>query len=133
MKKINRNFFKSFMFICVGLMAVMLMSAVNLCDPPGPPGQPKVIDYGIDWCTIQFTPPTHDGGSPICGYLVDYRYRGEVWKPFTKKETPILAYKIKIPDLKAGKEIEFRVSAVSTEGGEGPYSASSEPHIIREK
>ncbi len=131
MKKINRNFFKPFMFICMCLMAVMLMSAARPCDPPGQPGQPKVIDYGIDWCTIKFTPPADDGGSPIYGYFIEFRYEGNVWVKLTKD--PILTYEIKISNLIGGREIEFRVSAVSTKGGEGPHSDSSEPHLIRDK
>lgn len=119
------------MFICLGLMAVMLMSAASPCDPPGAPGKPEIVDYGIDYCTIKFTPPVDDGGSPICGYLIDYRYKGEVWIKLT--ENPVLAYEIKISGLIGGREIEFRVSAVSTKGGEGPHSDSSEPHLIRDR
>lgn len=74
MKKINRNFFKPFMFICVGLMAVMLMSAASPCDPPGKPGRPEIADYGNGWCTVRFTPPKKDGGAPITKYIVEKRY-----------------------------------------------------------
>lgn len=131
MKKINRNIFKPFMFICLGLMAVMLMSAASPCDPPGIPGKPVIVDYGKDWCEIEFTPPKSDGGSPIAGYFIEYRYRGGIWEKISKYT--ILAYRLKINSLIPGNTVEFRVSAVSTKGGQGLWSDPSEPHIIRDR
>ena len=52
MKKINRNL-KPFMFICIGLMAVMLMSATSPCEPPGKPRNVEIADYGNGCCTDQ--------------------------------------------------------------------------------
>lgn len=117
MKKINRRIFKPFMFICLGLMAVMLMSAARPCDPPGKPKNLEIVNVGKDKCTISFSSPKNDGGSPISGYIIEYRYKGGVWQkafPF-----PVLAYMVTIPNLIEGHEVEFRVSAVSTQGGQG--------------
>lgn len=126
MKKINRNFFKPFMFICVGLMAVMLMSATY--KPPGAPGKPEMVDTGNDWCTIKFTPPTDDGGAPITAYLVDYRdIKGGRWVRGAETDK----CKVTVRNLKEGIELEFRVSAVN-EGGEGPHSVVSEVISIKE-
>lgn len=117
------------MFICLGLMAVMLMSAAVAYDPPGQPGQPEIVNVGKDECSIKFTPPKDDGGSPICGYIIEYRYAGEVWnQAFTELK---LAYEITIPNLTEGKEVEFRVSAVSTLGGQGPSSDPSEMVLLK--
>ena len=126
MKKINRNIFKPFMFICLGIMAVVLISA-RAYDPPGAPGKPEMVDVGDDWCTIKFTPPETDNGSPITTYLIDRRYKGGVWERCAEK----LLYKITIRDLIEGSEVEFRVSAVNA-GGEGPHSASSGLIFIKE-
>lgn len=127
MKKINRNFFKPFMFICVGLMAVMFMSAANPYDPPGAPGKPEMVDVGNDWCTIKFTPPESDGGSPITSYLVDYRYKGGRWT----RGAEVPKCKATVPNLIKGLEVEFRVSAVN-KGGEGPHSPSSDVILIKD-
>ncbi len=123
MKKINRNFFKPFMFICVGLMAVMLMGAANPYDPPGAPGKPEMVDVGNDWCTIKFTPPTSDGGSPIQGYRIGWRYKGGTWNT-TPADKLLPGYKVTITGLREGSEVEFRVSAVN-KAGEGPPSDAS--------
>lgn len=124
MKKINRNFFKPFMFICVGLMAVMLMSAAEPYDPPGKPG---MVDVGNDYCTIKFTPPASDGGSPITGYRIGYRdKRGGLWENRPELATK---YTVKIDGLTEGSEVEFRVSAVN-KAGEGEPSETSEFVLI---
>jgi projectin len=80
MKKINRNL-KPFMFICIGLMAVMLMSATSPCEPPGKPRNVEIADYGNGYCTIRFKSPRKDGGSPITNYIVEKRdARGGRWE-----------------------------------------------------
>lgn len=129
MKKINRNFFKPFMFICLGLMAVMLMSAAY--TPPGAPRNLKIVSVGKDKCTISFTSPRDDGGSPIQGYIISYKYKGNsLWvRAFPK--VLVLAYQVTIPYLTEGKEVQFRVSAVSTEAGEGPPCRSSDFILLK--
>ena len=116
------------MFICVGLMAVMLMGAANPYDPPGAPGKPEMVDVGNDWCTIKFTPPTSDGGSPITSYLVDYRdIKGGRWVRGAETDK----CKVTVRNLKEGTKVEFRVSAVN-EGGEVPHSEASEVILIKD-
>lgn len=127
MKKINRRIFKPFIFICLGLMAVMLMSAARPCDPPGKPGRPEIAEWGEGSCTIRFTPPRSDGGAPITDYIVEKRYRGGgEWEKAVKQ----LDYEIKVDNLIAGREVEFRVSAVN-KAGQGEPSDPSKPFIVR--
>ncbi len=128
MKKINRNFFKPFMFICLGLMAVMLMSAAEPCEPPGKPENVEISDYGEGYCTIKFNRPTVDGGAPITNYIVEKRYRGGEWMRAAKQ----LAYVIKVADLEVGSVVVFRVSAVN-EAGQGEPSDPTEPFVVRGK
>ena len=76
MKKINRNFFKPFMFICLCLMTVTLISAA-LCKPPGRPDPPRIVSIGKTWCTIEYTAPKDNGGCAIKGYSIGCRYKGD--------------------------------------------------------
>lgn len=113
------------MFICLCLVTVTLMAAVY--DPPGQPGKPEVIDWGRDYCTIKFTPPKKDGGSPIIGYRIGYRYKGDLWQTVYEL---VLSYEVKITGLIEGSEVEFRVSAVN-KAGEGPPSDPSKMIIVK--
>lgn len=95
--------------------------------PPGQPGRPEMVDVGNDWCTIKFTPPADDGGSPITGYRIGYRYkRGGLWETKPRLATK---YTVKVDGLIEGSEVEFRVSAVN-EAGEGKPSETSEFVLI---
>ena len=82
-----------------------------------------MVDVGNDWCTIKFTPPTSDGGSPIQGYRIGWRYKGGTWNT-TPADKLLPGYKVTITGLREGSEVEFRVSAVN-KAGEGPPSDAS--------
>ena len=126
MKKINRNL-KPFMFICIGLMAVMLMSATSPCEPPGKPRNVEIADYGNGYCTIRFKSPRKDGGSPITNYIVEKRdARGGRWE--YGAEGPY--YELKVNNLVPGSEMKFRVKAVNA-AGPGEASKPTKPFVVR--
>lgn len=126
MKKINRKL-KPFMFICIGLMAVMLMSATNYFKSPGPPTNVEIADYGNGYCTIRFKSPKDDGGAPITKYIVEKRdLRVGAWEKGA--EGPY--YELKVNNLVPGSEMEFRVKAVNA-AGPGEASKPTKPFVVR--
>ncbi len=128
MKKINRNL-KPFMFICIGLMAVMFMSATSPCEPPGKPRNVEIADYGNGYCTIRFMSPRKDGGAPITNYIVEKRdARVGTWV----KGAEGITYEIKVNNLIPGSEMEFRVKAVN-KAGPGEASDPTKPFVVRNK
>ena len=120
MKKINRNFFKPSMFICLCLITVTLISATE-CRPPGPPGKPEIVDVGKDWCTIEFTAPGDDGGCAIMRYRISYRYKGGLWNVWTSKAK---LFRVRLVGLLEGINVQFRVSAINAEGEGEPSEPS---------
>lgn len=120
------EFFKPFMFICLCLMTVILISA-TVCRSPGQPDPPKIEDIGPTWCTIEFTAPGDDGGCAITGYRIGYRYKGGLWKVVGSN---VKVCKVKLKGLKEGEEVEFRVSAIN-DVGEGDPSKPSEMVLLQ--
>ena len=130
MKEIKQIIFKPFLFICIGLMTRTLVSAAAY-DPPGAPRDVEVTDWWKDGCSIKFKPPKNDGGSPIVGYRIGYKYTDEaLWDELPRL---ILSYEITVTNLIEGREVQFRVSAVSQKGGEGPPSEPTEPIVIKDR
>ena len=42
-------------------------------DEPGKPGNAEVVDWDADHADITWTKPENDGGSPITGYMIEYK------------------------------------------------------------
>jgi len=97
--------------------------AKNPYDKPGAPGKPEVTDSDKDHITLKWSPPTKDGGAPVTGYNV------ERLDPKTGRWTKVNSEPITRPEFEdrkvmAGKEYEYRVTAVNA-GGESEPSDSS--------
>ena len=87
---------------------------VYVIGPPGPPEGPMDIT-GIhkNGCKIAWRPPKDDGGCPIEHYIVEkYDVDNGIWSPVGTSPT----CDITCNDLEPGKEYEFRVRAVNSEG-----------------
>lgn len=39
-------------------------------DPPDAPGQPEVLNYSPNSCSLSWTPPANTGGRPITGKII---------------------------------------------------------------
>lgn len=91
---------------------------------PNPPGMPRVIDWDAESATITWDRPTHDGGSRIQGYKIEYRDPAEDthWhvNDFLVKDTTYQVY-----NLAGGHEYEFRVRAKNAAGFSKPSPPSS--------
>ncbi len=99
--------------------------ANNPFDPPGKPDRPVPLDWGPDFCELQWKPPKDDGGSPITGYVIEVRQLGKrEWKECLKTNEKTLAGRVETPFIQEGNEYEFRVIAVNKAGPSEPSDPS---------
>ncbi|CAF0817484.1 unnamed protein product, partial [Didymodactylos carnosus] len=103
--------------------------AVHVKNPftePGQPGSPECVSRDRDHIEIKWSPPRNDGGSPIKGYIVERRDKTanrKDWSKITKgdlNKTPNFVDE----NVTAGKEYEYRVTAVN-EAGPGEPSTGT--------
>ncbi|XP_041366543.1 twitchin-like isoform X3 [Gigantopelta aegis] len=93
-------------------------------DAPGSPGSPKCMATTEDSITLSWTPPKRDGGSPITGYLIEKKEKGDKkWTKANIGEVSDNEYTVK--GLVEGKEYEFRVCAIN-QAGPGDFSECSD-------
>ncbi|XP_077990140.1 twitchin-like isoform X3 [Glandiceps talaboti] len=96
-----------------------------------PPGTPIVDDFGKRHIDLSWSPPKSDGGSPIKGYVVEYRDAdGEFW---TKANmVPVREPRYTVGDLVENSKYVFRVAAIN-EAGIGEPSGETGPIEARDK
>lgn len=128
MKTIKKNFWNPFLFGCVGLFVATIVFAAVSFQEPEPPGTPFVVDWGMDYCEMVFTPPVSDGGSPITHYIVQARdARNGIWVE-KGKYLPNTGDRIKIEctvlSLIGRHTYEFRAIAVNVAGKSRPSGVS---------
>ena len=96
---------------------------------PGRPGTPMVIDKNKNGCTIEYTKPKKDGGSPITGYIIEGREG--FWSKWENKGiSTTLRYTV--INLIEGHEYSFRVKAVNA-AGPGEASEPSDYETIKDR
>ncbi|KAL8579176.1 hypothetical protein ACOMHN_010760 [Nucella lapillus] len=84
-------------------------------DAPRAPGVPKCTGTTEDSITLEWSLPKNDGGSPIYGYILEKREKGDKrWTKASLQEVPDNEYTVK--GLMEGREYEFRVAAVNAAG-----------------
>lgn len=95
-------------------------------DPWDEPGKPKncdVKDWDKDHADVVWEKPENDGGSPITGYIVEYKDKfGKEWIP--GKEVPADVLEATVDGLKEGGQYEFRVRAINRAGPGEPSDSS---------
>ncbi|WP_350308226.1 fibronectin type III domain-containing protein [Gabonibacter massiliensis] len=117
---------KLFLFVSLGLITTLVFTSASLhIDVPGPPGRPVITDINRHGCTITWTPPRYDGGSPVTHYQVEYRYvtSESEWKRF-KADPPITATTYTATNMVEGTRVEFRVYAFNAAGPSEPSLVS---------
>ena len=88
---------------------------------PGPPSTPKgpikVTDVDRTSVSLQWEPPTDDGGSPITGYILERR---EAKRTMWTKVDKTTSTSYKVDSLIEDTEYYFRVSAENKIGTSEP-------------
>ncbi|XP_078700696.1 titin-like [Branchiostoma floridae x Branchiostoma belcheri] len=85
---------------------------------PGPPVEPKAYDVTKNSLYLVWQRPWSDGGSPIIGYILEKREKGEkLWRKVNR--TPHPTSDITLDEMIEDTEMEFQISAVN-EVGVGP-------------
>ena len=93
-------------------------------DSPSAPGMPEIEEIGGDFCSLQWTRPSSDGGGKILGYWVDKREHGK--DDWTRVNNQIcITNMINIPNLIEDRRYEFQVFAENGAGLSKPSSASN--------
>lgn len=84
-----------------------------------------MIDYNVDYISITWAPPEHDGGSPILGYCVEKRDTFmNLWAQVGKVDKETLG--VKVSGLFEGQSYLFRVAA-ENQCGRGEYAETNKP------
>ncbi|XP_063069289.1 titin-like [Engraulis encrasicolus] len=100
------------------------------CDkafPPGPIGNPKVLDTTKSSITVAWSKPVYDGGSEITGYQVETCLpRAEEWK-IVSPINGLTATSFTITGLKEHQEYKINISALNIEGVGEPTAVPGRP------
>ena len=89
---------------------------VVVMDLPGKPHGPlKISDVYGQGCTVEWSPPEDDGGTPITHYLLE-KLEGAQTQWVSCGKTNGDCFKCHVQGLTCGKEYRIQVSAVNAEG-----------------
>uniref|UniRef100_A0A8C9FWQ3 Myosin binding protein C, cardiac n=1 Tax=Pavo cristatus TaxID=9049 RepID=A0A8C9FWQ3_PAVCR len=96
---------------------------VKVIDVPDPPEAPKISNIGEDYCTVQWQPPTYDGGQPVLGYILERKKKKSYrWMRLNFDLLKELTYEAK--RMIEGVVYEMRIYAVNSIGMSRPSPAS---------
>ena len=88
-----------------------------------------MVDYNVDYVTLSWTAPEHDGGSPILGYVVDKRdSMMNMWSNAAKVDKD--TFTVKVTNLFEGQNYLFRVAA-ENQCGRGAYVELPKPVVAK--
>ena len=83
---------------------------------PSAPVNPQVKDVERRAVTLKWFPPANDGGSPVTGYIVEYRVSGKFRWDVANHGDPVVDQRYTVRNLKDGESYEFRIAAVNKAG-----------------
>ncbi|XP_072180959.1 twitchin-like [Diadema setosum] len=110
-----------------GIEPVVIVAPYSV---PTRPGKPEISNVQQDRMTLTWSEPSHDGGKPIKGYIIERRENFSVhWLRINKDPIPDTTFTI--TDLTEGHNYEFRVSAVNDTGIGNPSEVSAPPRLAR--
>lgn len=97
---------------------------------PTPPGKPEISNVQRDRMTLTWSEPSHDGGKPIQGYIIERRENfSKQWNRVNRDLIKDTTFTIK--GLTEGNNYEFRISAVNDTGIGNPSEVSAPPKLAR--
>jgi len=95
---------------------------INVMVPPGKPKGPmKIEDVHAEGCTMAWSPPDDDGGSPLVNYVIE-RVQGPAENWVLAGRIPAAHTEYKLTGLTQDKEYRVRVTAVNSEGESEPLT-----------
>ena len=96
--------------------------------PAAAPGVPRemMIEPGNQQLTVTWQPPADDGGSPVTGYLVQWKDTGEEFSD-TERRATVTDPRHQIPSLDNGSTYTVQVRAVNLAGTGPPASETGVP------
>lgn len=98
-------------------------------DEPSKPNNVEVVDWDKDHADLKWIKPDNDGGSPITGYVIEFKDKfGKEWQK--AKEVPADCLASTVDGLKEGNQYEFRIRAVN-KAGPGEPSDPTKPIIAK--
>ena len=89
--------------------------------PSAPVGPLSVSDLTESTCVLSWQPPISDGGTPLIGYILQFREGRRSWRNLEKLPTDQTSYKA--TDLIVGNMYIFKVTAVNLEGESEPLTS----------
>ena len=95
---------------------------------PGPPRE-MTIEPGNQKLTVTWRPPAADGGSPVTGYLVQWKDTGEEFSD-TERRATVTNPRHQIPNLDNGSTYTVQVRAVNLTGTGPPASETGVPVTV---
>lgn len=121
MKSIKQNVSRSFLFIGLGLVLTTIAIARSPFEVPGRPSVPRLLGTTQNSCTIEYSAPHSDGGSPIVAYYIEHSRN---WNPFWNDGGTSKELFHTVENLLEGTRYEFRVSAANAVGTGEPSDVS---------
>ena len=99
--------------------------------PAAAPGVPRemTIEPGNQKLTVTWQPPADDGGSPVTGYLVQWKDTGEEFSD-TERRATVTEPRHQIPSLDNGSTYTVQVRAVNLTGTGPPASETGVPVTV---
>ena len=99
-----------------------------LAESPGVPRE-MMIEPGNQQLTVTWQPPADDGGSPVTGYLVQWKDTGEEFSD-TQRRATVTNPRHQIPNLDNGSTYTVQVRAVNLTGTGPPASETGVPLTV---
>ena len=99
-----------------------------LAENPGAPRE-MTIEPGNQKLTVTWQPPADDGGSPVTGYLVQWKDTGEAFSD-TQRRATVTDPRHQIPSLDNGSTYTVQVRAVNLTGTGPPASETGVPVTV---
>nr|XP_006823016.1 PREDICTED: titin-like [Saccoglossus kowalevskii] len=98
-------------------------------DVPEPPSKPNISDVDATQMTLTWTPPEHDGGSPVTGYIIERKDSMSI-KWVKAVRDVVTDTTITVKGLIEGTEYQFHVAA-QNKAGTGKFGEPSDPRIAK--
>ena len=112
-----------------GLLSLFYVAWLLFSDAPFAPRELKAVEYNVDYVTLSWTGPEHDGGSPILGYVVEKRdSMMNMWSQAAKVDKD--TFTVKVTNLFEGQNYLFRVAA-ENQCGRGAYVELIKPVVTK--